>query len=79
MKPDSDTSPLDKFPSTLKQDLDKNFCTCNEVTKMEIINAIVNGATTVEKVRQQTYATLGVGCCVRQVERLIDVVKGLDY
>jgi len=46
---------------------------------MEIINAIVNGATTVEKVRQQTYATLGVGCCVRQVERLIDVVKGLDY
>ena len=39
---------------------------------MDIINAIVNGATTVEEVKQQTYATMGSGCCLQQVERLIE-------
>lgn len=39
---------------------------------MDIINAIVNGATTVAEVRKQTYATMGSGCCVKQVERLIE-------
>lgn len=39
---------------------------------MDIINAIVNGATTVEEVKKQTYAMTGAGCCVQQVERLIE-------
>ena len=39
---------------------------------MDIINAIVNGATTVEEVKKQTSATMGSGCCVQQVERLIE-------
>ena len=39
---------------------------------MNIINAIVNGATTVEAVKKQTYATMGTGCCTQQVERLIE-------
>lgn len=39
---------------------------------MEIINVIVNGATTVEEVKKQTYASMGTGCCVQQVERLIE-------
>ncbi len=39
---------------------------------MDIINAIVNGATTVEEIKKQTYATDGIGCCTRQVERLIE-------
>jgi NAD(P)H-nitrite reductase large subunit len=72
LKPDLDTNPLDKLPSLLKKNLDKNLCTCNEVPKMDIINAIVNGATTVEEVKKQTYATLGTGCCIQQVERLIE-------
>lgn len=65
-------NPLDKLPTILKQNLDKNLCTCNEVTKIDIINAIVEGATTVEAVRKQTYATMGTGCCQQQVERLIE-------
>ena len=36
---------------------------------MDIINAIVNGATTVAEVRKKTYATMGSGCCT---ERLIE-------
>ena len=72
MKTDLDKNILDKLPSILKQNLDKNLCVCNEVSKMDIINAIVNGATTVEEVRKQTYATMGTGCCIQQVERLIE-------
>ena len=68
--PSSD--PLDKLPAILKQNLDKNLCVCNEVPKMDIINAIVKGATTVAEVRKQTYATMGSGCCTQQVERLIE-------
>ena len=72
MKTDPVTDPLDKLPSILKKNLDKNLCVCNEVVKMDIINAIVNGATTVAEIKKQTYATMGSGCCTKQVERLIE-------
>ena len=62
---------LEKLPTMLKQDLDKNLCTCNEVLKRDIINAILSGATTVEAIKKQTYATVGIGCCTQQVEQLI--------
>lgn len=64
--------PLNKLPPTLEKDLHKNLCTCNEVTKVDIINAIMNGASTVEEVKRQTYATLGIGCCAQQIEQLIE-------
>ena len=63
---------LDKLPSILKQNLDRNLCTCMDVPKMDVINAIANGATTVEDVKKQTYAATGAGCCLQQVERLIE-------
>jgi bacterioferritin-associated ferredoxin len=66
------TNPLDKLPPILKKNLDRNLCTCNEVLKMDIINAIVDGATTVGEIKKQTYATMGTGCCTKQVERLIE-------
>ncbi len=72
MKIDPIINPLDKLPEILKNDLDQNLCTCNDVLKMDIINAIANGARTVEDVKNKTYATNGIGCCTRQVERLIE-------
>jgi bacterioferritin-associated ferredoxin len=72
LKNDPATNPLDKLPSILKKNLDRNLCTCNEVLKMDIINAIVDGATTVGEIKKQTYATMGTGCCTKQVERLIE-------
>jgi NAD(P)H-nitrite reductase large subunit len=42
---------------------------------MDIINAIINGATSVEEVKKQTYATMGTGCCIQQVERLIECLR----
>ena len=65
-------NPLDRLPPILKRDLDENLCTCNDVLKIDIINAIENGAKTVEEVQKQTYATDGNGCCKRQVMRLIE-------
>ncbi len=65
-------NPLDKLPPLLKQGLDKNLCVCNQVPKMVVINAIVNGANTVAEIQQQTCATDGTGCCRREVERLIE-------
>ncbi|MBT4316191.1 MAG: (2Fe-2S)-binding protein [Candidatus Thioglobus sp.] len=74
MKSNFVNNPLDKLPDILKRNLDKNLCICNEVPKMDVINTIANGATTVEYVRSRTYATGGNGCCTRQVERLIEYI-----
>lgn len=63
---------LDDLPPILKKDLDRNLCTCNEVLRRDIIHAIANGATTVEEVKIETYATMGIGCCTQDVERLIE-------
>lgn len=70
--------PLDKLPPIFKKNLHKNLCTCNEVKKIDIINAIVDGANTVAEVRKQTYATMGSGCCTQQVERLIECLCSSD-
>ena len=72
MKKDPVKNPLDKLPAILKKDLDRNLCVCNEVLKMDIINAIVNGARTVEEVQKKKFAADGIGCCTQQIERLID-------
>lgn len=69
---------LDKLPAILKKNLNREMCTCNQVVKMDIINAIVNGATTVAEVRKETYATMGSGCCTQQVERLIECLCSPD-
>lgn len=78
MKNDPVIIALAKLPPLLKKNLDKNLCVCNEVPKMDIINAIVNGATTVDEIKKQTFATTGSGCCVKQVERLIECLCLID-
>jgi len=78
LKNDFVENPLDKLPAILKKNLNRDLCTCNQVVKMDIINAIVNGAATVAEVRKQTYATMGSGCCTQQVERLIKCLCTAD-
>jgi NAD(P)H-nitrite reductase large subunit len=63
---------LEKLPEILKRNLDKNLCVCNEVPKIKVIQAIVEGADTLEKVRCKTYASDGNGCCARQIGDLLD-------
>ena len=78
LKKDPETNPLDRIPPLLKKNLRRNLCTCNDVLKIDIINAIVDGATTVEQIRKKTYATMGSGCCKQQVERLIECLCSDD-
>ncbi|MDH5765617.1 MAG: (2Fe-2S)-binding protein [Gammaproteobacteria bacterium] len=78
MKKNAVSHPLDKLPPALQNNLDRNLCTCNEVLKIDIINAIINGATSVEEVKKQTYATMGIGCCTKQIERLIECLCSTD-
>jgi len=66
---------VDTLPEILQRDLDTNLCVCNEVPKIEIIKTIVNGANSLEEVKNKTYATDGNGCCKRQVERLIECLS----
>ena len=71
-KIDPVTNPLDKLPPILKEDFRPKSMCLYEVLKMVIINAIVDGATTVGEIKKQTYATMGTGCCTKQVERLVE-------
>lgn len=63
---------LQKALDQLPEHLTKNLCVCNDVPKLTIINAILNGAHTLEEVKAQTYASEGSQCCKQQIERLIE-------
>ncbi len=72
MNPELLQKALDQLPEHLTQNLTKNLCVCNDVPKLTIINAILNGAHTLEEVKAQTYASEGSQCCKQQIERLIE-------
>ncbi|MGE4502994.1 MAG: bacterioferritin-associated ferredoxin [Thiomicrospira sp.] len=65
---------LAKLPEILKRDLEDNLCVCNQVVKIHVIDVIAQGADTVQKVQQQTYASDGTGCCKRQIQALINAI-----
>lgn len=69
---------LAKLPELLKRDLDQPLCVCNQVIKRDIIEVIKNGADTLQKVQQKTYASDGTGCCKRQVQALIEAIYASD-
>lgn len=66
--------PIKKLPPELRTNMDLNLCTCMDVPKRTIVDAIANGAHTVEEVKRKTFATMGSKCCVQQVERLIECI-----
>lgn len=66
---------IDKLPDILKKSLDRNLCSCNEVPTMNVIQAIVDGATTVEEVTARCYAGDGIGCCTLQITDFIECLS----
>ncbi len=57
------------------------ICRCQEVTEKEILNAIQDGATTVDGVKRRTRACMGLcqgKTCGRLVERLVAQQTGQD-
>jgi len=67
-----------ELPRELTKNLDKNLCVCYDVSKQDVIDTIKQGAKTLEEVSNKTYACQGSGCCVRQVERLIELLHPSD-
>lgn len=67
---------LNKLPDFHRDSLDRNLCVCNEVAKRNVIAAIIEGADTVAKIREKTYASDGNGCCKNQLQRFIDYLEG---
>jgi NAD(P)H-nitrite reductase large subunit len=65
---------IDQLPDILKRDIDENLCVCNQIPKINVIEAIVNGADDLEKVRQQTFASDGNGCCKLQIKHLLNAL-----
>ncbi len=63
---------LEQLPEHLKRNLTKNLCVCNDVPKLTIIHAILNGAHTLQAIKAQTYASEGNECCKQQIERLLE-------
>lgn len=66
------------LPRELTKNLNKNLCVCYDVSKQDVIDTIKQGAKTLEEVSNKTYACQGSGCCVRQVERLIELLHPSD-
>lgn len=63
---------IEQLPEILKRDLNENLCVCNQVTKIAVIEAIINGADSREKIIAATYASDGTGCCKLQLKHLLD-------
>lgn len=53
----------------------KKVCLCMSVTETEIIKAIKNGANTMDKLIEETSATLGCGTCSAQVMMILEREK----
>lgn len=69
---------IEKLPKNITRNLSRNLCVCYDVPRKQVIEAILHGAETLEEVSQKTYACQGSGCCVGQVERLIEQIVGLS-
>lgn len=65
---------IEQLPEILKRDLEQNLCVCNSVTKITVIKAIVEGADELEKVKYQTFASDGTGCCKLQIKHLLNAL-----
>lgn len=52
--------------------LDKIVCNCMGITNGMIKDAVASGATTLEKLQQQTGASTVCGACLEDIQHLID-------
>ncbi|QOR35524.1 (2Fe-2S)-binding protein [Clostridium sp. 'deep sea'] len=51
------------------------ICACFDVTKNQIIEAINNGASTVDEVGEVTNAGTGCGACRDEIQNIINSLK----
>ncbi len=71
MNPKRSNTTLEQLPQHLRENLTQNLCVCHDVSKQTIIHAILDGAHSIEAIKQKTYATAGNQCCTQQIEFLL--------
>lgn len=54
---------------------DARVCDCNFVSKAQIVEAVLNGATTLRAVCDETRAGTGCGSCRPEVQRIVDFAR----
>ena len=62
----SDSTFVDNFADT------DTICYCNDVCKLVITSAVIDGATTLAEIKTQTLASTGCGGCTDSVQQLLD-------
>lgn len=62
----SDSAFVDNFADT------DTICYCNDVCKLVITSAVIDGATTLAEIKTQTLASTGCGGCTDTVQQLLD-------
>ena len=51
------------------------ICFCYGITREEIVQAVLQGADSIEKIREKTKANTGCGGCQNEVEAILESVK----
>ncbi|MDG6774713.1 (2Fe-2S)-binding protein [Thiomicrorhabdus sp. ZW0627] len=59
-------------PENDTEEMQQQVCVCYDVMRWEIVESIRQGADTVEKVSDTTYACQGCGGCRPKIESLIE-------
>ena len=52
------------------------ICNCKQVSYIDIRKAMINGARTVEEIKEMTGAATGCGRCVGEIEKILSSVCG---
>ncbi|CUH53994.1 nitrite reductase large subunit NirB [Shimia marina] len=71
--------PVDPMAAVAALPADAEICGCNGVCKGQIVEAIGNGATTLEDVKATTKASGSCGTCTGLVEQVLAVTLGDDF
>ena len=56
----------------MKRELSEIICHCEEITYKEILQAIKDGAKTVEDISDQTNAGIACGVCIETIEDILE-------
>ena len=66
-------------PSDVEYADTDTICYCNDVCKLVITSAVRNGATTLDHIKTQTFASTGCGGCTDTVQQLLDAELTLAF
>ena len=56
----------------MKRELSEIICHCEEITYKEILQAIKDGAKTVENISDETNAGIACGYCIETIEEILE-------